>query len=158
MEIPLRCAWPANRYRFSSAQCHSCWVGPLPVNTPRAEWYGPVSMVAPKTLAHSMAFWLRSSAARRTVASGLMAWCSGPQKVTATRSRPSSSRRLAHSRHWSGIKNGHFDAVETDFPDGFQYGDNRIVQLRSPQQQIHSKFHSARLLTFTILSPFRQRK
>ena len=71
------------------------FVGPAPVKWPMAEWYGPTSVVQPAASQQSSACLCLRCPWRGCSASGLIGLSSSVRIVTAVRSRPRSSSRLA---------------------------------------------------------------
>ena len=78
----------------SAARFFSSAVGPVPEKTPSGEWYGPHRFSPPRMAVISMAHLMRSTAAWRTAASGLIGLASGVMVVTAVQPRPWSSSCL----------------------------------------------------------------
>src|SRR3954469_23615516 len=111
----------SNRFRYSQASItpadfacsatvrilsiphfHSSCVGPWPLNNPIAEWNGPHSDVAPSARQQSSVRLVASMPAARTLASGEMGLSTSVRIVTAVRSKPRSSSRLAQGRKLAG--------------------------------------------------------
>ena len=91
MVTPACAACSATVRIVSTPHLNSSGVGPLPVNSPMAEWVGPTSIFTPAAWQQSSVFFMASTAAARTLDDGLIGLSPGPRTVTAVRSRPIAS-------------------------------------------------------------------
>ena len=129
--------------RTSAARFFSSAVGPVPENTPRAEWYGPQTVSAPEDvvdLDHRLEPVARLLPDRRVGADGVVVLGQdGDRRALEPLLVEFGADRLVVGGR--AAEDGQLDAVE---PGGLQLAQEREVFARDaagPQQQVHPDFH-----------------